>query len=125
MAVALLNSKYSLIWSDSTVLKNVELRQQLEKLSQNVRVFEDEQQCAHFIQSKSKSDRLILITNGRLGENFIPKIHFLQQILSIYVYCRHQQIHQQWAKRFTKIKGVVVDFTDLLHRIRIDHVEFE
>ena len=123
MAVALLNSKHSLIWLDSTVSKNVDLQHQFEKLSQNFSAFENEQQCAQFIQSKSKSDRIILITNGKLGENFVPKIHFLQQIVSIYVYCRHQQIHQQWAKRFVKIKGVLVDFTDLLHRIRIDHID--
>ena len=123
MAVAVLNVKYSLIWLDSTESKSVELQEQLEKLSPNVRVFENEQRCAHFIQSKSKSDRLILITNGRIGEHFVSKIHFLQQIVSIYVYCRHQQIHQQWAKRFAKIKGVVVDFPDLLHRIRIDHID--
>ncbi|CAF2104698.1 unnamed protein product [Rotaria magnacalcarata] len=114
---------YYLLWLDAEVNTSEENRiaqQQLRSTINHVTTFEDGNLCQQYIQSISIYDRIILIVSGRLGQEVVPRIHDLRQLSSIYVYCIDKQKNEEWAKNFTKVKGVTVDIGHLIDRIKRD-----
>jgi len=97
---------FSLVWLDAQVNTTEDNRQTQQKLQQiinHLKIFDDPQQCHHYIISLSVQDRLILIVSGQLGRQLIPQIHHLRQVSSIYVFCMDKQANEQWARNFTKV----------------------
>ncbi|CAF4442377.1 unnamed protein product, partial [Rotaria sp. Silwood2] len=112
-----------IIWLDANVNTN-ERRSAEQKLASIVKHFEkfqDKEQCQKYIEEQSEKDRLVMIVSGQLGKEIVPSVHNLQQVMSIYVYCMNKEINKQWASRFIKVKGVVVQLDELISRITIDH----
>ncbi|CAF1313635.1 unnamed protein product [Rotaria sp. Silwood1] len=83
--------------------------------------FQDVRQCQKYIEEQSQNDRLVIIVSGRLGQEIVPSVHNLQQVISIYVYCMNKGINEQWACKYTKVKAVVVRLDELIFRITTDH----
>jgi hypothetical protein len=97
---------FSLIWLDTqvnTTEDNQQTQQKLREIINYLITFDDQHQCHQYILSFSAQDRLILIVSGRLGRQFVPQIHQLRQLCSIYVYCMDKEANEQWAKEFTKV----------------------
>jgi hypothetical protein len=44
-----------------------------------------------------------LIVSGQFGREIVPKIHQLEQLSAIYVYCMNKEANEQWAKDFLKV----------------------
>ncbi|CAF4634765.1 unnamed protein product [Rotaria sp. Silwood2] len=112
-----------IIWLDANVNTN-ERRSAEQKLASIVKHFEkfqDKEQCQKYIEEQSEKDRLVMIVSGQLGKEIVPSVHNLQQVMSIYVYCMNKEINEQWACRFVKVKGVVVQLDELISRIMTDH----
>ena len=97
---------YSLIWLDASVnssQENVEAQQQLRTSINHLRIFEDDEQCENYIRSVPKEDRIVMIVNGPLGRQIVPRIHQLRQVFSICVYCMNKEKHKEWAQEFSKV----------------------
>ncbi|CAF5149914.1 unnamed protein product, partial [Rotaria sp. Silwood1] len=43
----------------------------------------------------------------------VPRIHNMDQIHSIYVFCRKQEKYEEWAKDWSKIKGIHTEITPI------------
>jgi hypothetical protein len=98
---------FSLIWLDSLVNQSAEIVDCQRKLRNSInyiKTFEDSNQCEQYIRNRSSNDRLILIVSGRFGQQILPGIHNLRQVIAIYVYCMHKQANAQWTKKFNKVK---------------------
>jgi hypothetical protein len=98
---------YFLIWLDAAVNsseENVEAQQQLRTSINHLTTFDDDNGCEEYIRSVSKHDRIILIVSGQLGQKLVPRIHQLQQIFAIYVYCMNKKQNEHWAQEFSKVK---------------------
>ncbi|CAF1019710.1 unnamed protein product [Adineta steineri] len=121
------NDKYleifSLIWLDANVYvkdtRKTEVK--LRSIINHIKKFQDVKQCQQYIEQRSKKDRLILIVSGRLGQEIVPYIHQLRQVISIYVYCIDKKSNEQWTFKFSKIKSVVVNLDELVSQITTDH----
>jgi hypothetical protein len=101
---------FSLIWLEISIneaKKNIDIQQRLRKAINCLNTFQDSSQCEKHIQSLSKDDRIVLIANGRLGEELVPQIHHLRQVTSIYIYCTDENRNEEWTKQFTKVNEVV------------------
>ncbi|CAF1360255.1 unnamed protein product [Rotaria sordida] len=114
---------YFLIWLDNSTVNiqkkqhtQVELRSSIHYL----KIFSDEEQCENYIRSLSNVDRIIFITNTQLGKKFIPRIHQLPQITSIYVFCLDKSKYQAWANQYEKIKCLVSQYDELISQIGYD-----
>ncbi|CAF4287003.1 unnamed protein product, partial [Adineta steineri] len=83
--------------------------------------FQDVKQCQQYIEQRSENDRLVIIVSGQLGQEIIPYIHQLRQVISIYVYCMDKKSYEQWALKFSKVKSVVIDLDELVSQITTDH----
>lgn len=44
----------------------------------------------------------------------MPKIHHLENVMVILVFCQDTQGHSKWAKNFDKVKGVTNKFAEAL-----------
>jgi len=98
---------FSLIWLDSSLnqsIENLDCQRKLRNSINYLKTFEDNTQCEQYIQNLSQNDRLILIVSGRLGQQILPFIHNLRQVIAIYVYCVDKQANEQWTKKFIKVK---------------------
>ncbi|CAF0853728.1 unnamed protein product [Adineta steineri] len=114
---------FSLIWLDATVnvkdTRDTEVK--LRSIINHIKKFQYIKQCQQYIQQTSQKDRLVVIVSGQLGQEIIPHIHQLRQVISIYVYCMDKKSNEQWAYKFAKIKSVVVDLNELVSQITTDH----
>jgi hypothetical protein len=89
---------FSLVWLDAQVnnsIQKLNAQKELRAIINHLKIFEDENECQHFIEQMSKEDRLVLIVSGQLGRHVMSRIHHLRQVLSIYVYCIDKQANEQ------------------------------
>ena len=99
---------FSLLWLDASVnncQENIDAQHQLRTSINFLRTFEDVDQCEAYIRSKSKDDRIVLITSGRLGHIIVPRNHSLRPLSSIYVYCKDKKINEAWANQYKKVSS--------------------
>ncbi|CAF1404610.1 unnamed protein product [Adineta ricciae] len=113
----------SLIWLDANVdnsRENIDIQNQLRSIVNYLKTFQDVTECENYIRSMLDGDRVLLIVSGRLGQYIVPRIHKLRQILAVYVFCCNKVNHQDWAKQFTKVKGLFTKTQDLVSSIQSD-----
>jgi hypothetical protein len=78
---------FSLIWLDENVnVKDTrDTEQKRRPIINRLKKFQYVKQCQEYIEQRSKKDRLILIVSDQLGQEIIPSIHNIRQVMSIYV----------------------------------------
>ncbi|CAF0764157.1 unnamed protein product [Adineta steineri] len=59
-----------------------------------------------------------MIISGSLGQHFVPLVHNMCQIDSIFILCDNQKHHEQWTKDWPKIKGVYTDITSICEALK-------
>lgn len=101
---------FVLVWLDTNIDKvnDTDCRntiQQLQKVVNTINTFTDANQCINFI-TNTTDEHIFMIISGTLGEIIVPTIHNIFRIDSIYIFCRDELKHKQWAKNWFKIKGV-------------------
>ncbi|CAF3522750.1 unnamed protein product, partial [Rotaria socialis] len=113
---------FSLIWLDQDVesqyIQNAE-----NKLRSNINLikkFLDVKKCQQYVEDLSPADRVVMIVSGGLGQQIVPSIHKLRQVISIYVYCMNKERNKRWSKYFTKVKGVINEVDELVSQINTD-----
>lgn len=97
---------YSILWIDpfvNDVKEYVDAQQRLRTAINYIRTFKTTENCEDYIQSIPDQDRVFLIINSQLGEEFVPKIHQYRQIFAIYIYINDEKRNTQWSKEFTKV----------------------
>lgn len=67
---------------------NSDMEFELRQLINYIRIFEKEQHCLTYIRSNPK-EKIFLILSDLISEKFIPKIHHLDQIQFIYIFCEY------------------------------------
>lgn len=102
-------SKWQILWLDQNMDKDVQLYQEnineLGKANLSIETFTDSDRCVNYIDDR-KNEKLILITSGKLGKTTVPCVHGMRQISAIYLFCLNKERHENWAKDYSKIKGV-------------------
>jgi hypothetical protein len=98
---------FSLVWLDNTInnsQENLNTLKRLRTIINHLLTFEDSKTCEEYICSVSNHDRIVIIVSGISGRQLVPRIHELEQVCSIYVYCMDRKTNEQWTKNFPKVK---------------------
>ena len=99
-------SKYfNILWLDSNANQSEEnllTQQSLYRAFDNVEIFEDENECQQFIQSKPEEEFFIIIS-GRLSRTVIPTIHEFRQVTVIYIFCFDKSSYEEWSRQYDKV----------------------
>jgi tetratricopeptide (TPR) repeat protein len=110
------------IWLDSNIdaKKDIHCRDtitQLRCVINNINTFTDGDECIKFLNS-IKNEKACLIISGALGRPFVPLVHNMSQIDSIFIYCGNKKVHEQWAKDWSKIRGVLTDISPICQALK-------
>ena len=100
---------FLLVWVDANINESKPDCQntltQLRTVVNNVNLCTTADQCIQFLQD-THNEKAFLIVSGSLGQKLVPQIHPLSQVDAIYVFCGDKPRHEQWAKDYSKVKGV-------------------
>jgi len=97
---------FSLLWLDASVNMtddNLHARDELQSIFNQLETFENPTECEQYIRSMLVEDRIVLIVSGQLGREIVPRIHSLEQLLSVYVYCYDRNANEQWSSQYAKV----------------------
>ncbi|CAF1333593.1 unnamed protein product [Didymodactylos carnosus] len=95
---------FCLVWLDlhaGKTKENIEVQAKLQSLINDMKMFNQVYECEKFIK-EAKHRNIILVTSGSFGRDIVPRLHNLEQLRSIYVYCMDKAGNEKWAKQFTK-----------------------
>jgi len=96
---------FSLLWLDAnvhTTADNINSQTVLRRAINFLRIFDRADQCDRYIRD-TKNEKIVLIISGQLGREFVPRLHDLPQLNSVYVYCWDTDGNKQWAKNYPKV----------------------
>lgn len=107
---------FSLIWLDTNmnVKETRNTEEKLRSIINHLKKFPDVKQCQEYIEQRSQEDRLVLIVSGRMGQEMVPVIHHLRQVISIYVYCTDKKKNEEWSCKFPKVDFSMTNFDSIL-----------
>jgi plasmid stabilization system protein ParE len=107
---------FCLIWLDvnANVKETRNTEQKLRSIINHLKKFQDIKQCKRYIKKRSQKDRLVLIVTGQMGQEIVPSIHELRQVMSIYVFCMNKKYHEEWACKFRKVRLCQKNFNFIL-----------
>ncbi|CAF1190860.1 unnamed protein product [Adineta steineri] len=117
---------FSLVWLDISIhdsQENLDTQRQLRTIINHLETFEDSKVCENYIRSVPNHDRIVIIVSGLSGRRLVPRIHYLQQVCSIYVYCMDRKTNERWTKKFNKIQAVIIKSKDLVDQIQSDQIK--
>jgi tetratricopeptide (TPR) repeat protein len=122
-----IDEKNILVWLDSNndVTEN-SYRRTIANLQQTIKMihtFTDPDKCVELL-AQSRNNHAFMIISGAFGQNLVPIIHELPQITSIFVFCGNKPFHDEWAKKWSKIKGVFTEIVDLCTAFKHDVADF-
>ncbi|CAF1570553.1 unnamed protein product [Rotaria magnacalcarata] len=98
-----------LVWLDASIDENDDDFQkslaELRKIVVSVKRFTDADRCFQYLR-RINDKTIFLIVSGSLGQQTVPRIHHLNKLDSIFVFCRNKDLHKLWARDWSKIEGV-------------------
>ncbi|UJR31817.1 hypothetical protein I4U23_019294 [Adineta vaga] len=115
--------KFILIWLDASVNdpENRTTQDDLCQLTDNFQTFNNPNECELYIETHSNNERIVLITSGRFARQIISRIHEINSIFSIYIYCYDKTAYQQYAAEYPKIRDILITKAELIERICQDN----
>ncbi|CAF1490609.1 unnamed protein product [Rotaria sp. Silwood1] len=93
--------------------------QHLRNILETVTTFTVIDECIDFL-SDIENKNVFMIISGALGQHLIPVIQECPQLVSIYIFCDNQVIHERWAKTMAKVKGVYTQIEPICKELQID-----
>jgi hypothetical protein len=103
---------FLLVWMDAKINQsNTDCQNalaQLRNVVNDIHLFTEPDQCVDFL-TDIKDTNAFLIADGSLGQHIIPHMHDIPQLDAIYIFCANKSRHEQWTKKWAKIKGVHTD----------------
>ncbi|CAF3382494.1 unnamed protein product [Rotaria socialis] len=107
---------FSLMWLDAnvhTTEDNIDAQVKLREAINFLQTFDKENECEEAIRN-IVNEKVVLIVSGRLGRNVVPRLHDLSQLTCVYVYCFDKDGNKQWSDKYSKVKGVFTELTDVI-----------
>jgi tetratricopeptide (TPR) repeat protein len=90
---------------------------QLRCVVNNMITFTDADQCVDFL-TNIDNENACMIISGALCQNFVPLIHDITHLYTIFIFCGNNQHHEQWAKDWPKIKGVFTEISPICDALK-------
>lgn len=78
------------------------IQQKLRSVINHLLVFESEQECQQYIEMAIK-ESIILIVDAGIESSFIPNVHDLSQLVTIYIYDAKKETNQLSLQKFKKV----------------------
>jgi tetratricopeptide (TPR) repeat protein len=110
-----------LIWLDNNIDDNsVDCRNtttQLRHAVNTINTFTDGDQCIQFLETIA-NEKVCMIISGSLGQHIVSRVHDMSQVDSIFIFGGNKEYHEQWAKQWSKIKGVFTEIKPICEALK-------
>jgi tetratricopeptide (TPR) repeat protein len=110
-----------LIWLDNNIDDgNTDCRNtitQLRRTVNDINRFTDAEECIQFLDDIT-DNKACMIISGSLGQHFVPRVHNMSQVDSIFIFCGNKKRHEQWTKEWSKIKGVFTEISPICEALK-------
>jgi len=116
----LILENFIVIWLDAN--QNSHDKSSINRFQQFVNLilsFDDCDQCIDFL-TDIKDEKIFLIVSDTFGQQIVSLITNLDQIDSVYVYCKERGKNEKWALKEKKIKGVFTKIEPIYDAFRRD-----
>jgi tetratricopeptide (TPR) repeat protein len=98
-----------LIWLDQNIDDNNKDCQntvaQLRCVVNHIDKYTNGEECIESLKAID-NEKVCMIISGSLARCIVPRVHDMSQVYSIFIFCSNKQYHEEWAKKWPKIKGV-------------------
>ncbi|CAF0983593.1 unnamed protein product [Rotaria sp. Silwood1] len=114
---------YVLVWFDANFDESDEdfkkSLQHLRKTVASIATFTNVQEGIVFLNA-IKKEKIFMIVSGSLGQQIVPEIEAWPRLESIYVFCGNREVHEQWARKIQKVKGVHTSIEPICDALQVD-----
>ena len=112
---------YLLAWLDATIDESStdcqHSLQQLRTVITEVTLFTESDACIQYLQSV-KDEKVFVIASGSLGKDFLPRVHSMVQVNTIFIFCRDRVRHKPWSNQWFKIGDVYTRIEPICEALR-------
>ncbi|CAF4523009.1 unnamed protein product, partial [Rotaria sp. Silwood2] len=112
---------FLLVWLDAQIDESTnDFYNSIKHLRQTVNtieIFDDENECINYI-TQIENEKAFFIISGALCQSVVPRVHQLNQLYSVYVFCRQPSKYEEWAKNWPKVKSIVTEITSICDSVR-------
>ncbi|CAF1180033.1 unnamed protein product, partial [Didymodactylos carnosus] len=105
----------TLIWLDKNIDDST--KSILREIADHVLLYTEIKPCQDYILS-IKKEKIFLIVSGAYAEQILEKIHPLEQVDLIFVFCLHQENYQHLIDKYRKIVHIFTDQEKLIQSIQ-------
>jgi hypothetical protein len=113
---------FLLIWVDASIDQSKKDCQntlaQLRNIVNDVNICTEPEQCVQFLKGIDK-EKAFVITSGSLGQHLVPNIHAMPQTDAIYIFCSNTSRHEEWTKKWDKVKGVHTEIKPICEALQL------
>ena len=114
---------FLLIWLDPNLDESkADFKKSLEQLRNvvaSIITFQDVKECVKFLNEISQ-ENVFIIVSGSLGRQVVPDFEDMPQVQSIYIFCGNKAIHEEWASKMLKVKGIFTEIEPICKALQID-----
>ncbi|CAF1624156.1 unnamed protein product [Rotaria magnacalcarata] len=112
---------FCLIWLDAKINDTDDdcrnFISHLRRVANTINTFTDCDTCVDFLTG-IRDQKTFMIVSGHLGQHIVPMIHEIPHIVAFYVFCENKPMHEQWAKEWSKVKGVFTDIGPICEALK-------
>ena len=111
------------VWLDANLDESTaDFKNSLERLRNvvaSIITFQDVKECINFLNEMSQ-ERVFVIVSGAFGQQVVPDLEDMPQVQSVYIFCGNKAIHEEWASKMPKVKGVFTEIESICKALQID-----
>ena len=114
---------FLLVWLDANLDESkADFKKSLERLRNvvaSIITFQDVKECIEFLNEISQ-ENVFIIVSGSLGRQVVPNFEDMPQVQSIYIFCGNKAMHEEWASKMRKVKGIFTEIEPICKALQID-----
>ena len=114
---------FLLVWLDVNLNESkADFKNSLERLRNvvaSISTFKNVAECIKFL-NEINEEKVFMIVSGTLGRQVVPDFESMPQVQSIYIFCGTKAIHEEWASKIPKVKGVYAEIEPICNALQID-----
>ena len=114
---------FLLVWLDANLDESkADFKKSLERLRNvvaSIITFQDVKECINFLNEINEV-KVFIIVSGSLGRQVVPDFENMPQVQSIYIFCGNKAIHEEWASKMLKVKGIFTEIEPICNSLQID-----